>query len=655
MTLKDSLPASRRTFLKAASLAPAAVVAALGAESSTPANRESARVPARMKLTRSGKVIAPVIDIFPQLAAVLHDEAMVADQMKLLRGFGFNRVYFVLCNPGYPMFSHPRIMLQPPHVQGLENHAFESIRALGDPNFVYALQCRRHGMEAFAVIKPYEGGGGTTVPHGAKISLETFRETTIGGDRIAFDHLLSVRPDLRVKRRPIPGYEQLLAQPVEAISIDFCLDAIAGVNPARMPDGGDVKYRLFTSRDNGEYTPYAGRLSVSEAIERKVLRDPNGTLLDSAPKRCRVVTLSGFAIPTDTTYLAVAIESATRLYTIPQSMIRLHGPRGEIPATATAYVRQPGNTVESNRPPKERTWGMEDHPQIAANVSDAIEQFCGWGFEFEWYGTGFWGVGWQKACAYGIAKGKLEWMKGTPCEAEPAVTDYWLNWIERIVAMGFDGVDVRLQNHSGMVSDYANFGYNAPLVVAYRKKHGVDILTEAADPLKLMGVRGDFFIGFLERAAELLHAAGRKLQVHLRHCHQEPKLSPEFNQLGFWAMPKVWLEDWRRVVELADEITLKDYQFNNYRSEVALEIKKFARRQGKRVWVHCYLIQSGRELNPEYFRRVEQDADVGGVLLYEATSSATPHLGLINHAGPIQLNPSVAEMLRKIMAESEYR
>jgi len=171
-----------------------------------------------------------------------------------------------------------------------------------------------------------------------------------------------------------------------------------------------------------------------------------------------------------------------------------------------------------------------------------------------------------------------------------------------------------------------------------------------------MGVRGDFFTRFLERAADTLHASSRKLQVHLRHCHQEPKLSTEHNQLGFWAMPKVWASDWPRWVDLADEITLKDYHFNHYNPEIAAKIKQRARQAGKRVWVHCYISQ-GRELNVENVRRIEADADVGGVLLYEVCNSQTNEvdLGLIEQYGPIGFHEPVLTALNAVLADVKYQ
>ena len=79
----------------------------------------------------------------------------------------------------------------------------------------------------------------------------------------------------------------------------------------------------------------------------------------------------------------------------------------------------------------------------------------------------------------------------------------------------------------------------------------------------MMAVRG-VLSGISASRLGLLHKNGRKLQVHPASRHREPKLSSEFNELGFWAMPKIWLKDWKGVVDLADEVTIKDYYWGHY-------------------------------------------------------------------------------------------
>lgn len=611
-----------------------------------------------MKTSKRGKAVAPVVDIFPQLAVGFHDQARVAEEMRLLKGFGFDRVYFVLCNPGYPTFSNPILSIQPPDVPGFENYSFKSLVALGDPNFAYLHECHRQGMEAFAILKPYEGGGGSTVPHGAKLAFDVPRVETVGGERLGFDALLSRRPELAVKRKPVPGEAELVAQPVTKIVARFCLEVVADLTGPFTDDdaSGPCEVRLFTSADNGEYLRYEGPMEIADEIRHEPIPDANGRPLAPHPARCRVFTLSGLDLPGELRYFAIVLHNGEKLHTIPQSLISLEGPLGCIPSTATAYIRRGGNPLESAKSPRERTWGME---QIACPINDpaaAEKALQNWGFEFEWYGTGFRGSGWKNAGAYGIAKGRLATMKGTPCEGYPEVRAYWLDWVKKCIEMGFDGVDIRLQNHSGMVSDYFHYGYNEPIVAAYREKYGVDILTQEADPLKLMSVRGGFFSGFLREAASELKAAGRKLQIHLRHCQAHPKLSADINELGFWAMPKVWLEDWESLVELADEITLKDYHFNSYDSALAGEIKRLAKKLGKRVWTHCYVSQ-GRELNEAFLDAVDGDEDVSGILIYEVAHSETNELnyGLIEQYRAVGLNEPASRVLSEFLAKAGYQ
>ena len=284
--------------------------------------------------------------------------------------------------------------------------------------------------------------------------------------------------------------------------------------------------------------------------------------------------------------------------------------------------------------------------------------FDQWGFEFDWYGGGIWfGEGWHNESVYGIGRGKIMTMKGTHCEAYPEVRDYWLDQIETLIAMGYDGVDIRLQNHSGMVSDIASFGFNPPLIERYRESYGTDPTGEEFDPLKMMAVRGQFFQEFLEDAAALLHQNGRTLQIHLRHAHQEPRFSADFNELGFWAMPKIWLEDWKGVVDLADEVTIKDYYWGKYDPDKAREIKEYARSKGKPVWIHNYIGQ-GDGIRKDFIGAVDRDPNISGILLYEAFHSGKgsnePNQGLITVDGDeVSYHEPALKALREVSKLSE--
>lgn len=569
--------------------------------------------------TKSGKLMAPVVDIMPHLRG-FHGYKEVRDEMIFLKKLGFKRVYFILSQPGYSAFSDPTISVMSPD-KGTGNHTLESILALGDPNYVYLYEAQRLGMEAWAIIKPYESGTGFTIPHGASTALSK-QIPTIGGQHINFDNLIANNPELRIKRKPEQDSILLrLKEPIQSLEVAFSLDAFRDKTSAKkyfefkgLSDAAIQipEITLWHSEDNGRYTKYEGEIKVASKFEHRKVKDANGFLVEDLPKRLLVLTLEDFNIPEQDSYLAITLGQHKDLYTIPYSMIRVFTASGEIPITTGIHVRSPLSKEEAMKSPEDREWGLEDKTVKGEKASNL---FMDWGFEFEFQGAGFWGDGWTSSPVYGIAKGKREYMGGTPCEAYPEVQEYWLDQVERVTKMGFDGIDFRLQNHSGMVSDYVNYGYNEPIVKRYKEKYGVDILEAEADPLKIMEIRGEYFMSFLEKAADVLHASGKKMQVHLRQAHEEPLLSDDFNELGFWAMPKV-LIDWKKAIDLADEVTLKHYYNGDYQPLMADSIKTYANNQRKRVWVHNYFTQ-GDGVEYDFLSDIEKDKRVGGILLYE--------------------------------------
>ncbi len=567
-----------------------------------------------------GKMIAPVVDIQPQLRG-FHDYYRIQEEINLLKNLGFERLYFVLCQPGYSAFSDPTISIMPTN-KGTENHTLESILALGDPNWAYMYETKKQGMEAWAIIKPYESGTGFTIPHGANAPLSRKKIETIGGQHIHFDNLISNFPDFRLKRKPLSDSILIrLDEPIEALEIAFCLDYFSQKTSSenyfefkglKESEIQIPEIALWISQDNGRYKKYEGNFEVSSAVENLQTKDANGFVINDTLKRFLVLTIKDLKIPADHNYIAITLDKYQNLYTIPYSMIRAYTSTGEIPVTTGIHVRSSLSSVESNKPFEKREWGLETRP-VKGEV--AGKSFMDWGFEFEFQGTGHWGDGWVNSPVYGIAKGKRRYMAGTPCEAYPEVQDYWLEQVERVVAMGYDGIDFRLQNHSGMVTDYINYGYNEPIINRYHEKFGVEILKEEADPLKIMEIRGEYFLSFLEKAANVIHSNGKKMQVHLRHAHESPQLSDDFNELGFWAMPKILL-DWKKTIDLADEVTIKHYYHGNYRQWMGNNIKTYANKQGKRVWVHNYFTQ-GDGINYDFFRAIEKDERIDGILLYE--------------------------------------
>ncbi len=611
-----------------------------------------------LKTTRGGKVLAPVIDIFPQIASGFYTQDRIANEIKLFKEMGFERIYLVVCNPGYPSFSYPYLAVMPPG-NSTGNTAFENIVRLGDPNLAYLHEAKKQGMEAWAVYKPYEGGSGQTIPHHTKAPSSLSQFETIGGEYVYFDNLLSQRPDLRVKRKPTPAAVAMRKEePIRRFEIAFKVDELKDrvgrnsfLNFEGIPDSKIKRPEIavWVSKDNGKYVRYNNNVRVTSKVEKRMGTDANSFFVEDKSSRYLVIDVN-FEMGGDNfknegyDYFALTIDDHGQgLYTIPHSMIKAFTSFGEVPLTAAIYARSPAIRGE-DLSIQDREWGKEGYHLVG---KAAVESFKEMGFEFEWHGAGHWGNGWSNSPVYGIAIGKREYMKGTPCEAYEEVRSYWLDNIQRWLMMGFDGVDIRLQNHSGMVADYANYGYNEPIIARYKQKYGIDILTANADPLKIMEIRGDFFMDFLEKASRLAHRLNKKLQIHLKRAYINPVLGDDWHDIAAWHMPKVVL-DWKRAIDLADEVTIKDYYFNKYEADLGREIKEYANKQKKRVWIHAYLGQ-GAELNDKYFSLVDEDSTVGGILLYEANGTFLKTSGMTSSFNAF----NVRKML-SIMKEVEF-
>jgi len=63
-------------------------------------------------------------------------------------------------------------------------------------------------------------------------------------------------------------------------------------------------------------------------------------------------------------------------------------------------------------------------------------------------------------------------------------------------------VDIRITNHNSIL-DWAEYGFNQPVVDEYLRRYGVDPQVDSFDKEKLRRLRGEFYTAFLEKAAAL--------------------------------------------------------------------------------------------------------------------------------------------------------
>lgn len=559
------------------------------------------------------KEIVPIADLLFDMALGPVTPESMDERACLLKRWGFRRMHavvpFIAClqrwrDPDEPYRGRPA---SAPHPFAERDPMEEAVRA-----------GHRHGLEVFAEFKPYEGGGHRQAPARANAATSRTEVDVVGGVGCNMDPFLVEHPELRLKRRPDDDEDRLAHVPVSRIECTFCLDNVFQTQfdhneyfPAQpdsvMQDAPIRSVRLWTSTANTEYRPYEGPYELSERFERKHLYDVNGRLLSAKPFRCRVLTIAGLEWGPELSYLAVSFDEthSASLVTIPYAMVQAYSATGE-PATVCV--------TDAFRLNKKSELATPADPRL----------LCEQGFEFEKADYAYWDPGWRAVGQLALARGKNAFLKGTLCEACPEVRAHWLSQAQWLIDIGVDGIEIRTQGHSNSMTDWQNYGFNEPLVKAYRDRHGVDILAERPDPLSLMRLRGDFFLDYLQELGELLHLHGRVLQVQAHGRYEHARMAGDFNDIGFWATPKI-LPDWRRLVDIADEVNIKDYNIGVYNPRNAAGIKARAHAQNKPVWVHCYNHQ-GSDLNPEFLAAAQADPTVDGLALYELVHAGPPRV-----------------------------
>lgn len=533
-----------------------------------------------LKSPYTNKTLSAVMDLDYDLSCAPHTPELLRRKFALLAEHGLETVYIVAPPDGKANYSSAAFETPPGDDANFIRVSRAAFGAI-DPLTAAIQYAKEAGLRVAVEFKPYEGGGNVTIPHETDTpqighnALPTLGGLSVGVEPFIFEH-----PEFLLARRP-------------ELQIDNAIDTI---EIAYVDEGKALpEVKLYVSSDNGRYLPYPDLLDVSISKQFRQIVDGNGLALDDNPVACQVLTIRHLAL--DMPYFALALASVSA---VPAwAAARVNG--AAVPITVSTQCRQ--------------TFDYRPLP------------FKQHGFDFEVSGPALAQEGLRPMPLWGFARGKLKHLRGCLCEAYPQVRDYWLKRIQRFIDLGADAVELRLQNHSCGVSDFAAYGYNQPLLAAWRERYG----DEDVEPLKLMALRGEFFTAFVRAAAALLHRHNCMLSVQMHAYLEDPSLSTERQQFGFWANAKI-LPDYRQLIESADEIVIKNYNFGRYLPHQADAIKCFTATSGKPLLVHCYL-QQGHDWREEFVKEVNLDERVTGLLLYEVVWNVRENDGIVKVAG----------------------
>lgn len=134
----------------------------------------------------------------------------------------------------------------------------------------------------------------------------------------------------------------------------------------------------------------------------------------------------------------------------------------------------------------------------------------------------------------------------------PESRQFVMSMIQNSLASGVDGVDLRLSSHCSTFEPMA-YGFNPPAVEEYKRRYGVDVLTEDFDFFQWQRLQGEYLTTLIRESAQLIHRQGKKCHVHLGHyCETDDGRS----QYCYMSRQHAW-RDWINE-GLIDGITMRN-------------------------------------------------------------------------------------------------
>lgn len=427
-------------------------------------------------------------------------------------------------------------------------HGRATINALGEPLRAAVRAAKAHGLEIYGVLKPYNGGLAGSFPTGSPEAGTRSKLTRVGGSLVQVIPFLEQHPEMRPQRKPFPAS----TGPVRAITLTKADAQATRLQPEHI--------RLWVSEDNHAYRqlPLVPTGSITVEPATREVRDYHGNLITRVGDPVRVLRLTDLEIAEPFVVLTTTHAHGTGdFFNTPLGMVSVFGDKGQpldcVLATHAALWLKPRDF---------RTYGLEfdqgyGHIPITLDTpwsppsGDRWTHFSG---EDEFADEALFGHG-QAGGFIGIARGKNSHLSATPCEAYPEVRALWLGWVQAMLDAGVDGVDLRISAHGSLTDEPAAFGWNPPVLEAYRRRFG-DGEIEAG---KLATIRGDFYTDFVRAASTLIRQRGRKAQLHLHAEAFRP--DPVFGQLH--GVPANVEFQWQRWLDegLADEVLLRTSWF----------------------------------------------------------------------------------------------
>ncbi|MBD3377932.1 hypothetical protein GF406_23080 [candidate division KSB1 bacterium] len=482
-----------------------------------------------------------------------------------------------------------------------------------------------HGLEFYAIIKPFESGGyGDFYPHTLPFPPKAPAFKDIRGINPFADRFASAHPHLNMKRRPGTSH---CHEPVTEIRLIKRDD-----NPTRIESR---HLSLWTSATNNHFTRYTGPLFFREIVEPRY-RFPYW-------KNCRILSLSGLELPQDHKYFLIKCSVADNEGTFGNEMgsiLELVGSGGQL-LPHTLGTEKTGLEEHHNRLFKNTVHVATNRylqlPAVKQEINDArkMQEHYQDYYNFGEYVTNKWKTLDQDGYLV-TACGKPEYMLGTLHPIYPEVREYWLDLTRFCLERGVDGINYRAGNHT-IFPDFYEYGFNEPVLKTANGKTDYPTISK---------INGTAYTQFLRQAKSLIKSYGKGMTLHL-HTHmlvgdeRKPKnpLPPNLE----WQWQK-WID------EIADDFELRGmFSLRPWNQKKVIDIFSDAtQKAGKPLYYqsdfHGYIVSFNGSFSStkHEIEVVKNHPGLDGLVLYE-----TACYTLLNDEHRIELSPNLENVIKK--------
>ena len=561
-------------------------------------------------------VLSATVDFPDDVMPGPYDARLLDELLSTLKSMGVQRVYWLY----YGDVDQESLWAGSLYENAQIPYGTQTLEAIGEPLKAAVPVAHRHGLEVYGVLKPYNTGmSGINGPcSGRRLSgLEQ-----IGGSVPQVIPFLERYPNTRLRRRPDTraGHGAVVTR-IRLLKRD--------ASPTRVrPEN----LQLWVSEDNGRYTRLDAALSVTERVEPapREVRNYHGELVVAKGTPVRTLTIDGLNI--SERFVAVTTdftdESGDFVNTA-CGMVEAYGddfstPLPVVVASRGAVWNGPRD-LNGDGPDFDSGMGHFEIP-LDVNVSSEGE-----------------GVFWHRLAVGGLvafAQGKNEYLPGTVSEVYPEVHRLWDGWVDRILETGVDGIDIRVSSHGSLVDEPWEYGFDEPVVEAYRMKYDSDPWSSVDDLDRFSRLRGKHFTSFMRRTSNRARSMGRKMQAHIHTEAFRPDIV-HGQIMGFPPNTHFAWQDWMRD-GLLDGITFRTSWWealedqpgtpptrsrlsNALRDPVAVEALELASELGIPAYMNRYIERAvGDE---EYMSDLEAalgDERFAGFDLYESACFIRP-------------------------------